>query len=210
MIRDVKKFVSHCALCQRTKSRNDLPNGLLQPLSVPPSLWDSVSMDLITSLPITDKGHSAILVIVDRMSKTSHFVPPVNEVNATEYARLFRHHVIRLHGCPKNVVSDRDPRFRSKFFAEFCRLAKIEQHRSTAFHPQSDGQAERVNRVLEDMLRNYVSPLQNDWDEYLDALEFVYNNSWHQSIHTSPFKLNFGRTVRTSAEAVSFLLVLLL
>ena len=197
----VRKFIAHCPCCQRSKTSNEAPGGLLQPLPVPPRLWDSVSMDLITALPQTDKGHTAIYVFVDRLSKMAHFVPTTTDVSAEECACLFRHHVVRLHGCPTDVVSDRDPRFTSNFFAEYCRLMGVAQNMSTAFHPQSDGQTERVNRVLEDMLRNFVSPLQNDWDEYLDALEFAYNNSWHQSIGTSPFKLNYGRNVRTPAEA---------
>ena len=136
----VKKFIAHCASCQRSKSPNDLPGGLLQTLPVPPGLWDSVSMDLITSLPLTDHGFTAIIVFVDRLSKMAHFVPTVNEVSAVDCAQWFRHQVLRLHGCPRNVVSDRDPRFTSNFFAEFCRLAGVEQHMSSAFHPQSDGQ----------------------------------------------------------------------
>jgi transposase InsO family protein len=121
-------------------------------------------MDLIVSLPLTSVGHTAIVVFVDRFSKMAQFVATTDQVSAKDFALLFRHHVLRLHGCPRDLVSDRDPRFTSNIFRELCALMGVQQNMSTAFHPQSDGQTERVNRVLEDMLRHFVGPLQDDWD----------------------------------------------
>ena len=118
-------------------------------------------MDLITALPETGNGYTAKLVFVDRLSKMSHFVATKAEFTAVDCAALFRHYVIRLYGYVDDI-SDRDPRFTSKFFTKFCRLTKTKQHMFSAYHPQSDGQTERVSRVLEDMLRHYVSPLHND------------------------------------------------
>ena len=151
----------HCPLriCQRSKSPNDLLGGSLQPLPVPSGLWDSVSMDLITSLPLIHHGSTAIIVFVDRLSKMAHFVPIVDEASAVDCAQLFRHHVLRLHGCPRNVVSGRDPRFTSNFLAEFCRLAGAEQQMSSAFHPQSDGQTERVRSMSIEYWRTYCATL---------------------------------------------------
>ena len=204
MVASIKEFIKHCTSCQVNKPTNQKPVGLLMPLQIPARPWGSISMDLITALPETGNGHTAILVFVDRLSKMSHFVATKTELTAVDYAALFRHHVIRLHGYVDDIISDRDPRFTSKLFTEFCRLTGTKQHMSSAYHPQSDGQTERVNRVLEDMLRHYVSPLHNDWDEYLDALEFAYNNSWHQSIQTSPFKLIYGFHPKSPYEANKF------
>jgi hypothetical protein len=203
MISSVQKWVKECPSCQRNKSTNQKPGGLLQPLPIPPAPWSSVSMDLIVSLPLTSAGHTAIVVFVDRFSKMAHFVATTDQVSAKDFALLFRHHVLRLHGCPRDLVSDRDPRFTSHFFRELCALMGVQQNMSTAFHPQSDGQTERVNRVLEDMLRHFVGPLQDDWDTYLDSLEFAYNNSCHESLGTSPFKLLYGHNPKTPYEAIS-------
>ena len=203
VLQSVEDFVKRCPSCQVNKASNQCPAGLLKPLPIPQGPWESVGMDLITSLPVTAAGHTAILVFIDRFSKMSHFAAITDNITAKDCATEFRHHVTRLHGCPKEIVSDRDPRFTSNFFKEFCKLTDIKQSMSTAFHPQSDGQTERMNRVLEDMLRNFVSPDQTDWDTHLDALEFAYNNSWHQSLQTSPFKLLYGYNPKTPGEAIN-------
>ena len=108
--------------------------GLLQPLQLPSRPWQSLGMDLIVSLPRTDRGHTAILVFVDRFSKMGHFVPCTDSVTAKETAAFLRHHVVCLHGYPYELVSDRDPRFTSHFFTEFCKLAGVKQSMSSAFH----------------------------------------------------------------------------
>jgi hypothetical protein len=114
-----------------------------------------------------------------------------------ETARLFVHNIVRLHGPPETIVSDRGSQFNSAFFREFARLWGTKMAMSTSYHPQTDGQTERVNRVLEDMLRHYTGPLQDDWDDCLDAAEFAINNAWHASINTSPFRLQYGFNPRT-------------
>ena len=197
----VDTFLKHCLPCQGNKPGNQLPAGLLKPLPVPSRPWQSVGMDLITSLPATTRGHTAILVFVDRSSKTGHFVAVTDTISAKDTASLMRQHILCLHGCHLELVTDRDPRFTSKIFTEFCSLVGMKQSVSSALHPQSDGQTERLKRVLEDMLRNYVNPMQDDWDDYLDAVEVAYNNSWHQSLNISPFGLIHGRNPRTPGEA---------
>ena len=153
---DIKEYVSTCASCQRNKG-NRHAKGLLQPLSIPNRAWESMGMDLITQLPRTERGHDAIVVFIDRLTKMVHLVPTVTAVGAEEFARLFVRNVWRLHGVPKEIVSDRDPRFTSAFWREVCRLLGTKQSMSTAFHPQSNGQTERTNSTLEAMLRHYVS-----------------------------------------------------
>ena len=177
---DVAEYVQACDACQKNKSTNQKPIGLLQPLQTPEESWESISMDLITQLPVSKSGHDAIVVFVDRLSKMVHFAPTITEVTAEGIAKLIMRNVVRLHGVPREIVSDRDTRFTAKFMRKLCELLGIKQSMSTAFHPQSDGQTERANRVLEDMLRHYVSPAQDDWDEHLSMAEFAVNNGYSE------------------------------
>lgn len=193
MVKDIKQYVASCPNCQRNKSTNKVPPGLLQPLPVPENPWDSVSMDFITQLPTTTTGFDSILVVVCRLTKMVHIIPTTTKCGALGLATLYRDHVWKLHGVPKDVVSDRGREFHNAFMAELYRLIGTEQKLSTAYHPQTDGQTERVNRVLEDMLRNYVGGKQDDWDQYLSSAEFAINNSRHDSTGTTPFKLCNGR-----------------
>jgi hypothetical protein len=121
-----------------------------------------------------------------------HIAPTTSNVNAVMFAKLFLHCVVRLHGVPLSIVSDRGAQFAGTFTRALLALLGTKQHLSTSFHPQTDGQTERANRYLEDMLRHYVSPLQNDWDEHLDMAEFAINNTWQSSVRQSPFFLNYG------------------
>ncbi len=189
---DVEAYVRSCTACQRNKASNQRPVGLLQPLPTPTQPWESVSMDFIVQLPRTKRGHDAIIVFVDRLTKMVHFAPTTTKVDAEDTARLFLHNVVRLHGPPESIISDRGSTFNSTFFREFARLWGSRMAMSTAYHPQTDGQTERVNRVLEDMLRHYTNPLQDNWDDCLDAAEVAVNNSRHASINTTPFRLQYG------------------
>ena len=192
LICDVEHYVRTCAGCQRNKSITQKPAGLLQPLPVPTRKWGSVSMDLITALPETASGNSAIVVFVDRLTKMTHLAACKPAIGTQALAKLLRHEVIRLHGLPYEFVSDRDGRFTINFMREVCRLLNVRQAMSTAFHPQSDGQTERANRVLEEVLRQYVGPLHDDWDEHLDMAEFAANAAWQESVQETLFMLNFG------------------
>jgi hypothetical protein len=189
---DVEAYVRTCDSCQRVKSANRAPAGLLQPLPVPERPWQSISMDFITCLPVTPRGHDTILVVVDRLTKLSHFLPMRETTDAAGVAALLREQVFRLHGLPENIVSDRDTRFTSEFFKALCAALGVGQHMSTAYHPETDGQTERVNRTLEDMLRHYVSPELTDWDSLLCMAEFAYNSAWHESVQNTPFFLTYG------------------
>lgn len=189
---DVQQYVRVCDSCQRVKPRNDYPAGLLMPLPIPDRPWESISMDFITSLPTTPAGHDTIMVVVDRFTKLAHFVPMRETTNALGVAELVREQIFRLHGVPANIVSDRDSRFTSEFWKALCAALGVAQRMSTAFHPESDGQTERVNRVLEDMLRHYVSPDQTNWADLLCMAEFAYNSAWHESIQNTPFYLTYG------------------
>jgi hypothetical protein len=197
---DTQHYVANCPACQRNKPLNTKPGGLLQPLPTPMEVWESVSLDLITQLPTTKSGHDAIVVFVDRLSKMTHFAATHTSASAEDLAQLFVSTVFKQHGLPKGLVSDRDPRFTSKFWREGTRLLGTQLYMSTAFHPQTDGQTERMNRLLEETLRHYIGPSHDDWDSHLSLIEFAINNSRQESIGTTLFMLNGGRQPRTPAD----------
>ncbi len=204
----VTSYVTTCASCQRNKVQGKKPIGLLQPLEVPAEPWAEVSMDFITGLPCTQAGYDSILVFCDRLTKMVHFVPCMKTTDAVGTAKLFLDRVFAAHGLPSSIISDRDTRFTSDFWSALVRMLGVKHKMSTAFHPQTDGQTERVNRVLEEYLRHYVNPHHDDWDEWLPLAEFAYNNSVHEATGHSPFFLNHGMhprlpgAVRTQAAPV--------
>jgi hypothetical protein len=150
---DVYAHVQRCHSCQINKAATTAPAGLLQPLEIPDEPWSDVSMDWITDLPRTARGHTSILVFVCKLTKMVHFCPTTDQATAATWAGLFLENVVRLHGLPRKLISDRDARFTGAFTTELTRLLSIKQALSTSFHPQTDGQTERTNRILEEMLR---------------------------------------------------------
>jgi hypothetical protein len=196
----ITRHVGNCFKCQSNKARNKAPSGLLMPLPTPDAPWDSVSVDFITCLPTTPAGFDSIVVFVCRLTKMVHLAPTTKEVTAEQTARLYCDNVWKHHGTQLTLISDRGPQFFNRFMTELTRLLGTQQCLSTAYHPQSDGQTERVNRVLQDMLRNYVCARMDDWDDYLSIVEFAINNSDHASTGTSPFMLNSGRSPRAPFE----------
>jgi transposase InsO family protein len=194
--RDVNSYVTTCSSCQRNKARNVLPGGPLQSLPIPEAPWHSVSMDYITGLPCTAAGYDAVYVVVDRLTKMAHFVPCTKDITAAGTAELFVREVARLHGYPLDIVSDRDSKFVSHFWQTLFELVGTKRRLSSAFHPQTDGGTERLNRILEEYLRAYIGPEQNDWDKWLPLAEFAYNNSKQESTGYTPFFLNYGRHPR--------------
>src|SRR5215208_1040389 len=193
MTTDVKKFVKSCEQCQRNKSGNQKPAGLLQPLKLPTKNWQQVSMDLIVTLPKTKAGFDAIVVFVDQLSKMVHFAPVKTTITAPELAKVFFDNVFKLHGMPRVIVSDRDPKFTSLFWKALFKCMGTKLAMSTAFHLETDGQTERSNKTLEQMLRNWVNYRQDNWDEHLAAAEFACNNAKQALTKISPFFANTGQ-----------------
>lgn len=188
----VYRYVTSCDACQRNKDINRRPAGLLQPLDIPTRPWESVSMDFITHLPRTNTGHDALFVVVDRFSKQLHAIATTGTATASDTAHLYFKNVFRHHGLPRSIVSDRDPRFTSRFWRALFRYTGTQLAMSTANHPQTDGQTERANRTLEEMLRNVIGRQPSDWDEHLPALEFAYNNSVNATTAQTPFYTVYG------------------
>ncbi|CAM8899336.1 unnamed protein product [Rhodiola kirilowii] len=189
---DVKQYVKRCAICQQVKAPNSAPHGLLVPLPIPDMIWHDISMDFITHLP-PSAGKTSILVVVDRLSKYAHFSALKPSYTATDVAQTFIRDVIKLHGFPGTIVSDRDPIFMSRFWKELFRQQGTILAHSTAYHPQSDGQTEVVNRGLEDYLRCFVSEHQRDWLQLLPWAEYCYNTSLHSSTGQTPYESVYGR-----------------
>ena len=189
----ITTYVQSCETCQRVKAPRGKVQPPLQPLPVPPRPWAHITADFITGLPKTKRGNNAIFVIVDRFSKMGIFLPCKDTVNSEDTANFIMKHVITKYGLPLRFTSDRGPQFASKFTKEICKMLGIEMAMSTAYHPQTDGQTERVNQELEQYLRCYVNYDQDDWDQYLHTAEYAYNNREHSSIKMSPFRAVYGR-----------------
>ncbi|KAL0560646.1 hypothetical protein IC582_001055 [Cucumis melo] len=197
MKREVAEFVSKCLVCQQVKAPRQKPAGLLQPLSIPEWKWENVSMDFITGLPRTLRGFTVIWVVVDKLTKSAHFVPGKSTYTASKWAQLYMSEIVRLHGVPVSIVSDRDARFTSKFWKGLQTAMGTRLDFSTAFHPQTDGQTERLNQVLEDMLRACALEFPGSWDSHLHLMEFAYNNSYQATIGMAPFEALYGRCCRS-------------
>lgn len=199
---DVETYVNGCAVCQRTKGTNRLPTGTLKSLEVPTRPWSEISMDFIEQLPKSNK-HDSILVIVDRLTKWAIFIPTTTTLTSSGLAELILDRLISQHGLPNAIVSDRGSKFTSKLWRYLMSRLGIQLRLSTAFHPQTDGQTERVNQVLEQYLRIFTSYNQDDWSSLLPQASLAYNNSIHSATKFTPFYSNFGYHPRWVNELVS-------
>jgi hypothetical protein len=197
MRRDIAHYVACCDTCSKVKIEHQKPAGLLKPLEIPVCKWEDVSMDFVVGLPRTPKGNDSVWVIVDHLTKVAHFVPVKTQHQTERLAELYVEHILRLHEAPKSIVSDRGPQFVAKFWRSFHKLMGTTLNYSTTFHPQTDGQIERVNQVLEDMLRACALTYGTDWESSLPFAEFSYNNNYQASLRMAPFEALYGRKCRT-------------
>ena len=154
-------------------------------------------MDFVTHLPRTQQKHDAVWVIVDRLTKSAHFLAVWMTFSLERFFRLYIREIVRLHGVTVSIVSDRDPRFTAHFWKSFQKVMGTRLTMSTAFHPQTDGQPEITIQVLEDMLRVCVLDHKDSWEEHLPLVEFVYNNNYQASIHMAPYEALYGRPCRS-------------
>ncbi|WVZ83904.1 hypothetical protein U9M48_030999 [Paspalum notatum var. saurae] len=192
MKRAVAEYVAVCDTCQRVKAEHQKPAGLLQPLKVPEWKWEEITMDFIVGLPRTQKGYNSIWVVVDRLTKVAHFIPVNTTYSGARLAELYISRIVCLHGVPKKIISDRGSQFTSRFWEQLHDSLDTKLRFSTAYHPQTDGQTERTNQVLEDMLRACAIQYGTSWDKCLPYAEFSYNNSYQASLKKSPFEALYG------------------
>ena len=197
MKKNVANFVAKCLTCQKVKIDHRRLQGLLHPLPIPEWKWGSISMDFVRGLPRTTKGNNMIWVIVDRLKKSAHFIPMKDTWNKNQLALAYRQQVVKHHGVPQDIVSDRDARFLSNFWQKLQDSLGTELRISTAFNPTTYGQTERTIQTLEDMLRSCVLDFGGSWDDKLDMIEFSYNNSYHSSIGMALFKALYGCSCRS-------------
>ncbi|GKB90460.1 putative nucleotidyltransferase, ribonuclease H, partial [Tanacetum coccineum] len=190
------RIVAKCLTCQQVNIEHQRASGLLQPLDILTWKWDQISMDFVTGLPRTFKKNNAIWVVVDRLTKSAYFFPIQQGYSVSKLAEIFQQEIIRLHGTPASIVSDRDPLFTLRFWKGLQNAWGTRLKFSNAFHPRTDGQTERTIQTLEDMLRSCALEWTGNWDEYLCLVEFAYNISWHASIKGAPFELLYGRKCR--------------
>jgi hypothetical protein len=192
MKQKIAKYVSECDICQRVKTA-----GILQPLPILCWKWEDISMDFIVGLPHTSQRYDSIWVIVDQLTKTAHFFPMHTTYNAKKCAEIYPDQIVRLHGVPKTIISDRGAQFIARFWEQLQHALGTKLTRSCTYHPQTDGQTERINQILEDMLRACVLQYDKNWDKCLSLAEFSYNNSYQTSLKMTPFEALYGHRYRT-------------
>jgi hypothetical protein len=189
---EIAHYVARCDNCRRVKAIHMKTAGPLQSLPIPTWKWEDISMDFIVGLPKTAKGFDSIWVIIDRLMKIDHFLPVKTKYTMVAYAELYIARILSLHRVPKTIVSDRGPQFVSKFWEQLHKSLGTKLLHSSAYHPQTSEQTERVNQILEDMLWACVLEFSHKWDDCLPLADFSYNNSYQESIKMAPFEALYG------------------
>ncbi|GJR48021.1 retrotransposon protein, putative, ty3-gypsy subclass [Tanacetum coccineum] len=190
---NIATYVSKCLTCSKVKAEHQKPSGLLVQPEIPEWKWEKITMDFVTKLPKTANGYDTIWVIVDRLTKSAHFLPMRENDPMEKLMKLYMKEVVTRHGVPVSIISDRDGRFTSLFWQALHKALGTRLDMSTAYHPETDGQSERTIQTLEDMLRACVLDFGKNWDRHLPLVEFSYNNSYHTSIKAAPFEALYRR-----------------
>ncbi|GJS56539.1 putative reverse transcriptase domain-containing protein [Tanacetum coccineum] len=190
---DITTYVSKCLTCAKVKAEHQRPSGLLVQPAIPEWKWDNITMDFITKFPKSLQGFDTIWVIVDRLTKSAHFLPIRENDPLDKLARLYQNRIVARHGIPVLIICDRDRRFTSNFWRSFQKDLGTDLSMSTAYHPETDGQSERTIQTLEDKLRACVIDFGKGWVKHLPLAEFSYNNSYHASIKAAPYEALYGR-----------------
>ncbi|KAJ0914905.1 putative nucleotidyltransferase, Ribonuclease H [Helianthus annuus] len=193
----IATYVSKCLTCARIKTEYQKPAGLLQQPEIPKWKWEQISMDFVIGLPRSQRGNDTIWVIVDRLTKSAHFLAIKETDKFSTLAEVYLKEVVSRHGVPTSIISDRDARFTSELWQAMHKSFGSRLDMSTAYHPQTDGQSERTIQTLEDMLRACVIDFGKNWEKHLPLVEFSYNNSYHTSIQAAPFEALYGRKCRS-------------
>jgi hypothetical protein len=195
MKKTVREYVSSCQVCSQAKPEHTKTPRLLQPLPVPDQAWSIISLDFIEGLP-KSQSYDTILVVIDKLTKYGHFIPLKHPYTALSVAQLFLNHVYRYHGMPNIIISDRDRIFTSALWQELFRLSHTTLNMSSAYHPQTDGQTERLNQCLETYLRCMIQSCPKKWVQWLALAEFWYNTTPHSAHGKTPFEVLYGHPPR--------------
>jgi len=193
----VQKVVRECDTCNKAKATRHAPYGELKPIATPDRAWKVIAWDFVVKLPpskepMTKTTYDSIFVVTDKLTKYALFIPYKESSSAEELAYIFTKEVAAAHGLPEQIISDRDKLFTSNFWQSLMKRLGVKSKLSTAYHPQTDGQTERLNQVLEQYLRSYVNYQQNNWVELLPLAQWAYNSSENEKLGMSPFKANYG------------------
>jgi hypothetical protein len=192
MKRDVAEYVAQCHVYQQVKAEHQRPEGPLQPLSISEWKWDQIAMDFVVGLPKAPSGQDSIWVVIDRLTKSAHFIAFHITDSVPKLAEMYIRDIVKLHGVPASIVSDRDSRFTSRFWRCLQDALGTKLNISTAYHPQTDGQSERTIQILEDMPRLCILDFKGKWIKYLPLVEFAYNNSFQAIIGMAPYEALYG------------------
>ncbi|GJT59112.1 putative reverse transcriptase domain-containing protein [Tanacetum coccineum] len=195
--KDIVGYVSKCLTCSKINKEHQKPSGLLQQPKNPEWKWENITMDLVTRLPRSSSGYDAIWIIMDRLTKSAHFLPIRKDFKMERLARIYINEIVARHNGPVSIISDRDGRYASHFWRSLQKALGTRLDMSTAYHPQINGQSESTIQTLEDMLRACVMDFGGSWDTHLPLVEFSYNNSYHKSIKCAPFEALYGRKCRS-------------
>ena len=182
MKKDIVEYVSKCLTCQQVKAKHQVLFGLLNLIPIPQWKWDNITMDFVSGFSLTQRKHDSVWVIIDGLTKSAHFKLVRLNYSIDRLVELYVNEIVRLHGIPLSIVYDRDPRFTSRFWKEIQLAMGTRLNFSTVFHPQTDGQSERMIKVLEDILRGCVLDFPGSWDRYIFLMKFAYNKSYWSSI----------------------------
>jgi hypothetical protein len=188
MKKEIAAYVARCDNCCRVKAIHMKPTGLLQSLSVPKWKWEEINMDFIMELLVTQKGNDSIWVIMDRLTKSAHFLPVKTTYRPPKYADIYIDEIVHLHGIPNTIVSDQRTQLIAHFLEQLQKGLGTKLMHSSAYHPQTSGQTERLNQIIKDMLRGCVLSSKGSWESWLQLVAFSYNNSYQRSIKMAPFK----------------------
>ncbi|GJS22741.1 putative reverse transcriptase domain-containing protein [Tanacetum coccineum] len=194
---DISTYVSKCLTYARVKVEHQRPLGLLVQPEIPEWKWNNITMDFITKLPKSSQGFDTIWVIMDRLTKSAHFLPITENDPLDKLARLYLNRIVARHGIPASIICDRDGRFTSNFWRSFQKALGTDISMSTTYHPETDGQSERTIQTLEDMLRACVIDFGKGWVKHLPLAKFSYNNSYHASKKAAPYEALYGRKCRS-------------
>ena len=197
MKKDVVEYVSKCLTYQQVKVEHQVPSDLLNPIPIPQWKWDKILMDFVSDFPLTQKKPDSVWVIVDKLTKSAHFLPVRLDYSMDWLAEMYVSEIVQLHGIPLPIVSDCNPRFTLGFWKALQLALGTRLNFSTTFHPQTNGQLEKVMQVLEDMLRGCVLDFPRSWDRYIPLMKFSYNNSYQSNISMAPYEALYGKKYKT-------------